>query len=178
MRKTNHARNSTPRKNGTETPRITTQGKAVPLENRQKILKDAKKLILEGVSMKEIADRFGIAERTLEYWFAGLGDEYLELRRTWIDNLLGEAGELLKDVSENGDAHLRLARARELWKRATWYAERRDRARYGDEKPVSVNQGPTFNVTILTAPSNAPRVLEQEPQANAVLSLPKELTKE
>ena len=103
---------------------------------------------MEGLTLEQIAHSHGIASRTLEYWLHALGDEYIELRQAWIDGMLHEAGDMLKGIQtekekaegkEPEDAPLRLARARELWKRATWYAERRDRARYGDNAPVSVS---------------------------------------
>ena len=127
--------------------RLTVQGKAVSPEAKQMVLADAKAMIPNGASLAEIAQKHGIAERTLEYWLASLGDEYVELRRLWIDNLLHEAGELLKDTREDGHAALRLARARELWKRATWYAERRDRARYGQDSPVAA-QAVQINISL------------------------------
>ena len=122
---------------GDSKERLTTQGKAVAAEARKSVLEDAKSLILEGKTIAEIAVKHGISERTLEYWLAALGDEYIQLRQLWVDNMLQEAGELLKDTREDSAAPLRLARARELWKRATWYAERRDRSRYGQDAPVS-----------------------------------------
>jgi transposase-like protein len=109
--------------------RITKPGIPVPMETRGTILEDAKRQILEGKTLAQIAEQHGIATRTLEYWLASLGDEYRELRRVWLDGMLHEAGEELKHANDP----LRLARARELWKRATWYAERLDRARYGQE---------------------------------------------
>jgi transposase-like protein len=117
-----------------EQTRLTAQGKPVPPEARKEVLEDAKALILQGKSLAEIAEKHGIAERTLEYWLAALGDEYARLRQLWVDSMLHEASDLLKDTREDAAAPLRLARARELWKRATWYAERRDRARYGQEQ--------------------------------------------
>jgi hypothetical protein len=90
--------------------------------------------------MDQMAQHHGVSRVTLHLWFHALGDEYKALRQTWIDNLLVEAGEKLED--ENGDA-LSLARARELFKRACWYAERRDPFRYGakglDNQQVAVN---------------------------------------
>ena len=127
--------------------RLTVQGKAVSEEAKQIVLADAKALIPNGASIAEIAQKHGIAERTLEYWLASLGDEYVQLRQLWIDNLLHEAGELLKDTREDGNAALRLARARELWKRATWYAERRDRARYGQDAPAQA-QAVQININL------------------------------
>lgn len=127
--------------------RLTVQGKAVTPEAKQAVLNDARDLIPNGASIADIAAKHGIAERTLEYWLAALGDEYQELRRLWIDGLLHEAGELLKDTKEDGNAALRLARARELWKRATWYAERRDRARYGQDQPTTA-QAVQININL------------------------------
>ena len=63
-----------------------------------------------------------------------LGDEYQELRQLCIDNMLAEALEEIDNATE----HLPLARAREQWKAATWYAERRDQQRYGGHK-VNIN---------------------------------------
>jgi transposase-like protein len=128
--------------------RLTTQGKAVSPAAKQAVLDDAKQMIPHGASVASIAKKHGIAERTLEYWLSSLGDEYIELRKLWIDNLLGEAGELLKDRREDGHAALRLARARELWKRATWYAERRDRARYGQDAPPQGVNAVQININL------------------------------
>jgi len=152
-------RKFTPEAQGNEQKRLTVQGKAVPAEARQAVLESAKQLILEGQTLAQIAHKHGIAERTLEYWLASMGDEYKELRELWIDSLLAEAGELLKDTSEAGNAPLRLARARELWKRATWYAERRDRARYGEDRgQVNVAVQPVLHITVSgSGATNAPQ---------------------
>jgi len=116
-------------------------------EERQQILEDAKERILRGHTLSQIAQSHGIAERTLEYWLSALGDEYKELRQVWIDNMLAEARELLRNTGEDDKAALRLARARELWKSATWYAERRDRDRYGqDQQTGSVVVTPILNI--------------------------------
>jgi len=142
-------RKFTPKAKGEEQARLTVQGKAVPQEARDAVLEDAKGMILAGNTIAQIAEKHGISERTLQYWLSSLDDEYEELRRLWIDNLLAEAGELLKETNEAGNAPLRLARARELWKRATWYAERRDRARYGeDHGPIHVQITPVLNITV------------------------------
>jgi transposase-like protein len=148
------------------TQRLTTPGKAVTPEAKELVLDDARKLIPIGASIAEIATKHGIAERTLEYWLASLGDEYVELRRMWIDNLLQEAGDLLKDTNEDGNAALRLARARELWKRATWYAERRDRARYGQEAPASAAQAVQININLRG--ENATNAVQHDVKAEIV----------
>lgn len=108
----------------------------IATERRAAIVAAAKEEILHGSSsLAEIAEKHGIARRTLQYWLAQLGDEYETLRKAWIDNLLVDAGEELEAAGDG----LRLARARELWRRATWYAERRDCARYGQKQELNVN---------------------------------------
>jgi hypothetical protein len=131
--------------------RLTTQGKAVSADVRSRVLEDAKARILAGETLLQIAQSHGIAKRTLEYWLANLGDEYAQLRQLWVDNLLAEAGELLETNETEGttpERALRLARARELWKRATWYAERRDSARYGVKQEIQHVGVPVLNIAI------------------------------
>lgn len=130
-------------------------GKSATPEQRQAVLADAKVQILAGLTLAQIAQKHGISKATLENWLHALGDEYTDLRKAWIDNMLIEAGNLLKgepaseltaqDIEQlegktpqeiSSERALGLARARELWKRATWYAERRDRQRYGDRVQV------------------------------------------
>ena len=57
-------------------------------------------------------------------------EEYREIRQLWIDNILAEAKEEIDNVTDN----FPLARARERWRIATWYAERRDSERYGGQR--------------------------------------------
>ena len=104
---------------------------------KPQILEDAKTRILNGETLKQIAADHGLTSRTLNTWLLALGDEYMLLRQAWIDNMLIDAGETL----DNAEDVFPLARAREVWKKATWYAERRDRARYGQDKLVQVNIG-------------------------------------
>lgn len=147
--------------------RITVRGKAVPDDVRASILNDAKEQILGGMSIAQIAEKHGIAERTLEYWLAAMGEEYEELRRVWIDNMLTEARELMKNPGEDDKAPLRLAKARDLWKSATWYAERRDRQRYGQDQTQAVVVTPVLHITVnsteLPAIGIAPRAHPREP---------------
>lgn len=103
--------------------------RSIPAETKQAILEDAKVRILEGHTLQEIAEDHGVSKRTLNTWLIALGDEYQEIRQAWIDNMLSEA----KEAIDSADEQLPLARAREQWKAATWYAERRDRARYGQQ---------------------------------------------
>ena len=108
--------------------------KPVPIETKQVILEDAKKRILEGETLEQIAVSHDITKRTLNTWLISLGDDYAELRQVWIDNLISEA----KEGIDNASDAFPLARAREQWKAVTWLAERRDRLRYG-QQPMNIN---------------------------------------
>ena len=119
--------------------------------NKAWILEDAKIEIMAGSTLAQIAAKHSIGERTLDTWLHGLGEEYTELRQAWVDKMLMDAGKEIEDsanpiLDQSGNTVIgmhgeilertdkeRLARARELWKRATWYAERRDRLRYGQQ---------------------------------------------
>lgn len=94
---------------------------------RERVLKAAYPAILQGKTLKQIAAEQDIPPRTLSLWLHAQHD-YAELRQTWLDSMLADAAEAIED--ETGD-QLQLARARERWRKATWYAERRDPARYG-----------------------------------------------
>jgi len=106
----------------------------VPTDTKLAILEDTKTSLLAGDTLAQTAARHGITSRCLHKWLASLGDEYVQLRQQWVDNMLDDAG----DELERADDPVRIARARELWKRATWYAERRD-ARYRVGPQVAVN---------------------------------------
>lgn len=115
----------------------------VPAERRHEIIESAKERILAGDTLDQIADSNGISRATLDLWLHALGDEYKQLRQVWLDSLLQRAGEEME--KKDADA-LGLARARELFKRACWYAERRDPARYGAKGDA--NQGVAINVYV------------------------------
>lgn len=99
----------------------------VPAERRKEIIDSAREHILNGKTLKDIAAIEGVSVATLSIWFHGLGDEYKDLRRLWVDEMLVKSA---NNIDESVDA-LALARAREQWRYATWYAERRDPFRYG-----------------------------------------------
>ena len=120
------------------------------------ILEAAKAEILEGRTIDQIAAKHGIAHSTLEYWLSSLGDEYQELRKAWLDGMLIESGTLLKEARDA----LGLARARELWRRATWYAERRDRARYGQDAPPNEGKYVQINIGIRREDATPQRTID------------------
>lgn len=106
-------------------------------EQRDAIVTDAMARILTGETLAEIAARHGVSVPSLHIWLSRLGDEYIDLRRTWIDGMLTEA----KTAIDTSDDQLSLSRAREQWRSAAWYAERRDAQRYGvkqDQAPASI----------------------------------------
>lgn len=123
-------------------PSLRGRGKRIAKDLKEVILADAKTEILAGKTIDQIAAKHGISHGTLELWLHALGDEYIQLRQAWIDGMLAEAGQMLRKE----DTQLGLARARELQRRAQWYAERRDRDRYGD-KPLQI----TVNTTNIDA---------------------------
>ena len=108
----------------------------IPLDCKQLILEDAKERILKNHTLEQIAKIHGITKRTLNTWLISLGEEYQELRRVWIDNMLYEALEEIDNATDN----LPLARANSKWRAATWYAERRDQQKYGGNR-VNINIG-------------------------------------
>lgn len=83
-------------------------------------------------TIEAIAADLGIERSTLTHWMLGLGEEYHQLRQQWIDAKLAAAD----DAIESSRRLDHLARARERWKSATWFAERRDPARYGQRLAV------------------------------------------
>ena len=108
----------------------------IPLKRKELILADAKERILKNHTLEQIAKTHGITKRTLNTWLMSLGEEYQELRRVWIDNMLSEALEEIDNATDN----FPLARANSKWRAATWYAERRDQQRYGGQR-VNINIG-------------------------------------
>lgn len=87
------------------------------------IIEQAKQRIIDGDTLNKIAADHGITSRTLKYWLSSLGDEYEQLRKAWIDSMLADA----TDAIDRADDAFPLARAREQFKAAAWYAERRDK---------------------------------------------------
>lgn len=115
------------------------------------IVNDAKQLILNGYTLQQIADKHGIHRTSLFAWLQALGEEYEDIRKAWIDGMLAQASDDIEQAGleqiragEVGQAQFYLARARETWKKATWYAERRD-TRYSpvqQQATISINLVP------------------------------------
>lgn len=108
----------------------------IHLDRKNLILEDARKRILKNHTLEQIAKTHGITKRTLNTWLMSLGEEYQELRRVWIDNMLSEALEEIDNATDN----FPLAKANSKWRAVTWYAERRDQQRYGGQR-VNINIG-------------------------------------
>ena len=123
----------------------------IPLERKQAVLEDAKQKIMQGATLPQIAQQHKVSLATLNIWLHQLGDDYIELRQAWIDNMLMDAAQAIDhDYSNDGDlvdessgkldvarASLRLNQADRRWKKATWYAERRDK-RYNPKQEVTL----------------------------------------
>lgn len=104
-----------------------------PAEQRERILENVKPRIFSGERIGDLAAEHGIPLRTLHYWLAQLGDEYRNLRRAWIDSKLVDAEELIYNAATKLDA----MKAKELFKVASWYAERRDPERYAPKQEIT-----------------------------------------
>src|SRR5574340_403668 len=119
----------------------------IPIETKAQILEDAKQRIPQGHTLIQIAESHGITKQTLNSWLMSLGDEYAALRQSVIDAKLSEVESEMDSASEP----FALARARERWKAATWYAERRDRARYGVQvQNINIINGVTMDAALVS----------------------------
>lgn len=117
----------------------------VPADQKAEIVEDAKGRIMDGQTLKEIAEHHGVSKQALYTWLAGLGDEYQELRARWLDNMLVNAANRI----EEADNALDLARGRELFRVATWHAERRDPQRYGQLANLPVGPGISIHLNMI-----------------------------
>ena len=115
-------------------------------DRKREIIKEVQDLILDGKTMAECAQECGIPLSTLKLWIHSLGgDEYKSIRTAWLDGMLIAAQDAI-DSQESLDHPLALARAREQWRYATWYAERRDPARYGTTQQLQPSALPTLTI--------------------------------
>lgn len=108
----------------------------IPADKKAEILQALKEELLAGGTLESIAQKFEVALRTLQYWCAQLGDEYREIRKQWIDAKLVDAEQIMVDATDP----FKLAKGRELFRAASWYAERRDPERYADKRELTVKQ--------------------------------------
>lgn len=134
-----------------------------PPGKREETIEAAYTEILQGDTLKQIAQRHGVPEITLRMWLQSTGDQYRELRQLWLDQRIAEADMGIEAASD----HLSLARARERWKSATWYAERRDPARYGARLDTGSQAA---QIVVHTSLSLSPRegyVIDQQDEEEA-----------
>ncbi len=114
----------------------------VPPDRKQTVILDALARVADGHRLIDIAQDHGITKQTLNTWLTGLGEEYKALRDAYIDSQIADA---MESIDSANDAFA-LARAREQFKARSWYAERRDRQRYGVQQ--SQNSVSDLNVVI------------------------------
>lgn len=107
---------------------------AMAPELKQAILDDVKPMLLSGATLDQIAAKHNIAPRTLDYWLAAMPEEYKEIRKQWIDMKLVTSERLVIDSKDP----FQLAKGREWFRIASWYAERRDPERYADKRELTV----------------------------------------
>jgi len=84
----------------------------IPLERKQLVLKDAIERILKNHTLKQIGKSHGITKHTLNTGLMSLGEEYQELRRVWVDNILTEALEEQDNATENFPPRARIQRGK------------------------------------------------------------------
>ena len=130
---------------------VPARGKRYSPEQRQQVVSDALARTVDGDTLADIAADHGVTVQTLHAWLSATGDEYRELRQAWLDSMLAR-GAVAIDASTD---QFELARAREQWKYATWYAERRDPARYGARQDPSTVVQVAGNATITPAMDQA-----------------------
>ena len=112
------------------------EGQFLPIaeDRKAEVLKSLKAELLSGGTLESIANKYQIAIRTLSYWCAQLGDEYREIRKQWLDAKLVNAETMMYEATDP----FKLAKGRELFRAASWYAERRDPERYADKRELTV----------------------------------------
>ena len=138
----------------------------VPEDKRAGIMAGLRAALLNGETMEDYAVRHEVAPRTLKYWCAQLGDEYRDIRKQWVDARLVDAEELMQEATDP----FKLAKGRELFRAASWYAERRDPERYADKRELTVkNDEPTTPEAIKDKISQLEaklgvRVIEHKPE--------------
>jgi hypothetical protein len=106
----------------------------IPEDKKAEILGALKAELLAGGTLESIANKYEVSPRTLSYWCAQLGDEYREIRKHWIDAKLTDAEVMMQEAIDP----FKLAKGRELFRAASWYAERRDPERYADKRELTV----------------------------------------
>lgn len=133
--------------------------KRFSLEQRTTILESTKALLFDGLKIKEIAKKNDVPQRTLQLWVHNSDDA--ELIRLWVTSVLMEVDERFEKFdAKSMNAHIELATLREMMRRAWWYAEKRDRPRYGEDKVrVNLEIKPVLNITVAQEPA---RVIESE----------------
>ena len=110
---------------------------------KREIIQSVQELILDGKTMAECANSVGIPLSTLKLWVHNLGgEEYRDIRTLWLDSMLISSTEAI----DSSDDPLALSRAREQFRYASWYAERRDPARYGTTQQLQPSALPTLTI--------------------------------
>jgi hypothetical protein len=106
----------------------------IPADKKTEILAALKTELLAGGTLESISSKYEVSPRTLSYWCSQLGDEYREIRKQWLDAKLVDAEVMMQEATDP----FKLAKGRELFRAASWYAERRDPERYADKRELTV----------------------------------------
>ena len=105
----------------------------IPEDKKLAVIKGLGHALLTGETLESYAGKHEVSVRTLKYWCAQLGDEYKDIRRQWLDAKLVDAEQMMVDASDP----FKLAKGRELFRAAIFYAERRDPERYADKREIT-----------------------------------------
>ena len=149
-----------PRKSVNRQPRAALTGKFLsPLApgQRELIIEDWLISIRAGQSTADVAARYGITARAIQFWL--LADPRAEQARG--DLIAGELARTLDDMrapaNPADDSPLRIARAREEFRAWSWIAERRQARLYGQQMRVDGDAvaAPTINIVVQTKQSAA-----------------------
>lgn len=133
-------------------------------ERKALILKQAKTLLLAGHTLKEIAEATGVRDKALRMWILGAQDD--DLLNVWVDSGLVEVDDILENLDETDiNAHIKLAKVRELLRSKQWYAQRRSRERYGDEKFPVATVVPILQIICAQESFPTANVIEIKPAA-------------
>ena len=114
-------------------------------ERRSEIIVEAMQALERGETTDNIAERHGIAGRTLRAWLISL-PEANQARAQFLSSELAYYLEQIESATEP----MPLARAREGFRAWSWIAERRESQMFGPKQEVTHNIIPTFNVVLKT----------------------------
>ena len=135
---------------------------AVAIRYRDLILKD----LQDGKFVRDIADELNVTIPAISQYLAN-DPEYVAARESGAERRLAEQYRALEGAAEP----LSLARARETFRAASWFAEREFPHRWGQKSEVTHRDG-DLGDALRRAQERRGRLIEHEPQAMSVAAPP------